>query len=231
MARAPRPNSQPARPPGPTTCTSGGLLRRSTQAELRQEHHAEREHQQRSAQARRKHRHIARGAPARSATGPAHVQLPALVVTNTSGTPGVVAHDTAGCPADSHNGPAAPALHHAHVTGSATSPVTPPVGGDHSPVWLNFGVHDQPVAVAEAVHDPEHGAVWITYQPSLPQAEVAELRAFEARQRPVGGTGSRSVDRSPYLGLPSPIVISAWGCQLCVASPDDACLQRFVDAC
>jgi hypothetical protein len=33
-----------------------------------------------------------------------------------------------------------------------------------------------------AVHNLEHGAVWITYQPSLPQSEVDQLRAFVEKQ-------------------------------------------------
>lgn len=161
--------------------------------------------------------------------GPPDVQPAALVVANTSGIPGVVAYDTTGWPTDSHNGPADEALHHGHVSGPVTYSVTPPVGGDHDAVWLNCGVYAQPVPATEAVHDLEHGAVWITYQPSLPVSEVAALRAFEAGQSLVGGTGSRYVDLSPYAGLPSPIVVSAWGYQLRVGSPADPRLQQFVD--
>ncbi len=105
----------------------------------------------------------------------------------------------------------------------------PAVGGDHSPTWLNCGVYDQPVPNERAVHDLEHGAVWITYRPSLPASEVRQLQAFEARQSLVGATGSRYVDVSPYPGLSSPIVISSWGPQLRVSSPTDPRLQCFVD--
>jgi hypothetical protein len=80
------------------------------------------------------------------------------------------------------------------------------------------------------VHNLEHGAVWITYQPSLPASEVSELLAFAGRQSVVADTGSRYVDLSPYPGLASPIVISSWGFQLRVSSPSDPRLQRFVDA-
>jgi hypothetical protein len=83
-----------------------------------------------------------------------------------------------------------------------------------------------------AVHDLEHGAVWITYQPSLPQAEVSQLQAFAARQStlsPGGIPGSRYMDLTPYPGLPAPIVVSAWGHQLRLTSPADPRLQQFVD--
>lgn len=103
------------------------------------------------------------------------------------------------------------------------------MGGDHSPVWLNCGVYDRPVPNERAVRDLEHGAVWVTYRPSLPATEVRQLQAVESRQSPVGATGSRYVDVSPYAGLSSPIVISSRGFQLRVSSPTDPRLQRFVD--
>ena len=163
------------------------------------------------------------------AAGASDAQPAALIVANTTGIPGVVAYDTTGWPADRDDGPAAEALGHTHVAGPVAYSVTPPVGGDHSGVWLNCGVYDQPVPNERAVHDLEHGAVWITYRPSLPAAEARQLQAFEARQSLVGATGSRYVDVSPYPGLSSPIVISSWGFQLRVSSPTDPRLQRFVD--
>jgi Protein of unknown function (DUF3105) len=151
-------------------------------------------------------------------SGAPQSQPAALVVPNTSGISGVVAYDTAGWPAASKNGPAGQALGHAHVTVPVTYSVTPPVGGNHNPVWLNCGVYENPVPSEYAVHDLEHGAIWITYQPSLPQAEVSQLRSFVGRQSvlsPGGGAaGSRYMDLTPYPGLPAPIVVSSWGFQL-----------------
>jgi hypothetical protein len=158
-------------------------------------------------------------------------QPAALVVPNTSGISGVVAYDTAGWPAASTNGPANQALGHTHVTVPVTYSVTPPVGGNHNPVWLTCGVYDKPVPSEYAVHDLEHGAVWITYQPSLPQAQVSQLRSFVGRQSvlsPGGVPGSRYLDLTPYPGLPAPIVVSAWGFQLRLTSPADPRLQQFV---
>ena len=168
-------------------------------------------------------------APPPVTSGTPDVQQPALVVLNTTGIPGVTAYDTAGWPADSQNGPPSSALGHTHVTGPVTYSVTPPVGGDHNAEWMNCGVYSTPVPKERAVHNLEHGAVWITYQPSLPASEVSALRSFQARQSVVGSSGSRYVDLSPYPGLPSPIVISSWGFQLRVSSPNDPRLQQFVD--
>ena len=160
-------------------------------------------------------------------------QGPAHVVANTTGISGVTEYDTTGYPAGSNNGPAADALGHDHSTSPVTYSVTPPVGGVHNAEWMNCGIYDKPVPNERAVHNLEHGAVWITYQPSLSQSEVSTLRAFVERQTKLapatGGTGSRYMDLSPYPGLPSPIVISSWGFQLKLSSPTDPRLQEFVN--
>src|SRR6516165_4733495 len=129
------------------------------------------------------------------------VQPAALTVPNTTGIRGVVAYDTTGWSASSSNGPANHALGHTHVPGPVRYSVTPPVGGDHNAIWMNCGVYDKPVPTERAVHNLEHGAVWITYQPSLPKSEVNQLRAFFGRQTvisPGGAGGSRYIDLTPY---------------------------------
>lgn len=110
-----------------------------------------------------------------------------------------------------------------HVTGRVDYPQTPPVGGDHNQVWLNCGAYDVPVPSEMAVHAMEHGAVWITYQPDLPEAEVETLDE-KADQT--------YVVVSPWDGddLPSPVVASAWGVQLQLDSADDPGLDAFLDA-
>ena len=113
-----------------------------------------------------------------------------------------------------------------------TYSVTPPVGGPHNATWLNCGIYGQPVPNERAVHNLEHGAVWITYQPSLPPSQVSQLRALVDKQTMVPsaeGAASRYMDLSPYPGLPTPIVVSSWGFQLKLSSPTDSRLQQFVN--
>jgi hypothetical protein len=165
-------------------------------------------------------------------SGTTTTQPAALTVPNTTGISGVVAYDTTGWPTTSHNGPASQALGHNHVTGPVTYSITPPAGGDHNATWMNCGVYDKPVPSERAVHNLEHGAVWITYSPSLPSSQVSQLRSFFSRQtvlNPTGSGGSRYMDLTPYPGLPSPIVATAWGFQLRLTSPSDPRLQQFVD--
>jgi hypothetical protein len=165
-------------------------------------------------------------------SGQTTTEPPATTVANNTGISGVAAYVTTGWPTSSNNGPAAKALGHNHVPGPVTYSVTPPVGGDHNATWMNCGVYNQPVPSERAVHNLEHGAVWITYQPSLPTSQLDQLYAFFAKQTqisPPGAGSSRYLDITPYPGLPSPIVVTSWGFQLKLTSATDPRLQQFVD--
>jgi len=107
-----------------------------------------------------------------------------------------------------------------HTTGAVSYAQTPPVGGDHNPEVLNCGIYDQPAPNENAVHSLEHGAVWVTYQPDLPQAQVDILRQ-DVR-------GHSHLLLSPYPGLPAPVVASGWGVQLQLPSADDPRLANFL---
>ena len=107
----------------------------------------------------------------------------------------------------------------------STEPVqyaeTPPVGGTHDPVPLNCGFYSAPVRNENAVHSLEHGAVWITYQPELPQEQIDKLRKISDDEG--------EVLVSPFPGLPAPVVASSWNHQIRLESADDARLDAFVD--
>ncbi len=107
-----------------------------------------------------------------------------------------------------------------HVTGTINYPQVPPVGGQHNAVWLNCGVYTQPVPNENAVHSLEHGAIWITYQPNLPADQLQKLQAI------VKASNYRIL--SPYPGIPSPIVATAWGAQLKLNSASDPRLMVFI---
>ncbi len=107
-----------------------------------------------------------------------------------------------------------------HVNGTVEYAQTPPVGGDHSPVWQNCGFYSEPIDPGMGVHSMEHGAVWITYQPNLPADQVDVLR----------GLAGSYVLVTPWAdGLPAPVVASAWGSQLALDSASDPALEAFVE--
>jgi hypothetical protein len=111
-----------------------------------------------------------------------------------------------------------------HTSGDVDYEQSPPVGGEHNPVWQNCGYYDKPVRDENAVHSLEHGAVWITYSPDLPQDQIADLKNIaEARSY---------ILVSPYPDLPSetPVVASAWGKQEGLDAAKDPDLQGFIQA-
>jgi hypothetical protein len=106
-----------------------------------------------------------------------------------------------------------------HTQTKVTYKETPPMGGEHNPAWQNCGIYDQPVNNENAVHAMEHGAVWITYQPNLPKAEVDKLRELASKEYML---------LSPYPGLPAKVVASSWNNQLKLNGADDGRLPRFI---
>jgi hypothetical protein len=97
----------------------------------------------------------------------------------------------------------------------------PPVGGDHNQVPESCQVYDKAIANEHAVHSLEHGAVWVTYDPSLPAKDVEKLKGK------VDGDPYRMM--SPYPGLKSKVSLQAWGEQLFVDSVNDKRIDTFLD--
>lgn len=114
-----------------------------------------------------------------------------------------------------------------HVAGTVDYEHTPPAGGDHadSPMWQNCGIYDTPVGNENAVHSLEHGAVWITYQPDLPEDQVETLRDVV---RDLDSAERNYVLLSPFEGLPSPVVASAWDHQVFMDDANDFRLEQFL---
>ena len=107
-----------------------------------------------------------------------------------------------------------------HVSTAVDYAQNPPTGGAHSAVGQICGFYSKPIADENGVHSLEHGAVWITYDPSLDSSQVDSLRDFAAKDN--------YVLVSPRDGLASPVVASAWGIQLQLDSAADERLPRFL---
>lgn len=106
-----------------------------------------------------------------------------------------------------------------HVQTPVSYLQTPGVGGNHAPIWQNCGFYDTPIANENAVHSLEHGAVWVTYRPDLPEAQIERLRRLAHRHT--------YILVSPFPDLPAPVVVSAWGHHLHLASIEDPRLDQF----
>lgn len=105
-----------------------------------------------------------------------------------------------------------------HVEGEVDYELLPPPGGQHAPEWHVCGVFDRRLRDENVLHSLEHGTVWITYAPGLPEDGVEEL----ADVLPPEGI------LSPHPEQDAPVVITVWGRQLEVDDADDPRLELFV---
>ena len=109
----------------------------------------------------------------------------------------------------------------AHSEENLTYEPSPPTGGEHFPVPATCGFYGtEPPTDELIVHDLEHGAIWIAYDPELDDAQVTALSTLVAQQAKVIAT--------PRPDMPSPVVVSAWGRQLALDSVADPRLLQFV---
>ncbi|WP_236567939.1 MULTISPECIES: DUF3105 domain-containing protein [unclassified Nocardiopsis] len=109
---------------------------------------------------------------------------------------------------------------HVEVGETVEYEMFPPAGGPHYPAWQDCGVYEEPLRTEHVVHSQEHGAVWITYDPGLPDERVQALHALYA-------PGDYLVI-SPMEGLPSPVVASAWGSQILLEGAEDPRLPEYL---
>ena len=96
----------------------------------------------------------------------------------------------------------------------------PPTNGNHDPLWQNCGFYDEPVEDRHAVHSLDHGVVWITYRPDLPEQQLETLRPYGEEDY---------VILSPYPGQAAPVTATSWRVQLELQGADDPRLRKFVN--
>jgi hypothetical protein len=109
-----------------------------------------------------------------------------------------------------------------HENGVIKYDESPPMGGPHAPIWADCTgtVYPTQIANENAVHDLEHGAVWITYKPGLASDQLDVLTKLVS--------GQQYMLLSPYAGLKSNISLQAWGYQLFLDSASDPRVKQFI---
>jgi hypothetical protein len=108
-----------------------------------------------------------------------------------------------------------------HVDTPVDYPQSPPVGGDHAPLWQDCGYYDRPIFSEAGVHSLEHGAVWLTFAPDLPADQLSQVQTLAQQPYTLA---------SPWIEteLGAPIVLSAWGAQLAVDSLPNPAAEEFL---
>jgi hypothetical protein len=96
----------------------------------------------------------------------------------------------------------------------------PPTNGNHDPLWQNCGFYEEPIKDRHAVHSLDHGVVWITYRPDLPERQIRALHPYGEENY---------VILSPYPGQNAPVTATSWRVRLELKGADDPRLRRFVN--
>lgn len=83
-----------------------------------------------------------------------------------------------------------------------TYQLNPPTSGSHWPDPLLDGIYDTEKPDEAIVHSLEHGRIWISYQPSLPQSALEQLKGIASREK--------RVILTPRASNETPIALAAW---------------------
>lgn len=88
----------------------------------------------------------------------------------------------------------------------------PPAIGDHFPIWLDWGIYEQPIDAGYYVHSMEHGGVTLLYEcPEGCPGVSAALEEF-ARSVPDDDGGAFRFVLMPYAGgMETRVAAVAWG--------------------
>lgn len=97
----------------------------------------------------------------------------------------------------------------------------PPTSGWHYEREASWGVHESEIPDEQAVHNLEHGGIWITYQPTLDQAAVEKLKGLTRQYR-------SKVLLTPRANNDVRIALAAWGKLDTMDSFDEARILSFV---
>jgi hypothetical protein len=79
----------------------------------------------------------------------------------------------------------------------------PPTSGPHYGQWVIWGEYDQPVRLAQSVHNLEHGGIVMFYGSDVSQDEITKLRSFYRED-------ATAMLLAPLPRLGNKIALSAW---------------------
>ena len=99
---------------------------------------------------------------------------------------------------------------------------SPATSGDHSLVPADCGIYTTEIPDQVQVHNLEHGAVVIQYQPDLDQADIEALEAY-------GRTKSSHILVAPRGDLDDPVVVTSWTRMLRLPTADMNTIDLYYD--
>lgn len=112
----------------------------------------------------------------------------------------------------------------AHINPGSSHPPynsNPPTSGWHYPQPAAWGIYDNQLADETLIHNLEHGGIWISYRPDLPEDQKAKLKEIAGRYK-------SKVILEPRVQNDSPIALVAWQRLLKLDTVDEAKITQFI---
>lgn len=123
---------------------------------------------------------------------------------------------------------------HAELGKNHVSPSTkvdynsnPPSSGDHYQSPAPKGAYEQGIPDGTAIHNLEHGYIWIAYRPDLPSDQVQKLKGlFSSPFSDPKFTPSKAIV-TPRPNNPAPISVVSWRWTMNLDTFDENKLTQF----
>lgn len=113
-----------------------------------------------------------------------------------------------------------------HVSSKEYSGEEPPTSGEHAEP-KPWGVYDLEIPEANAIHNLEHGGVYISYSNQLPREDIEKLEAlFSKPYSNPEFTPSKAIV-GPRVENKAPIVLSSWRRSQTLDSYDESTIIEY----
>lgn len=113
------------------------------------------------------------------------------------------------------------AVHISPGTPHDTYNSNPPTSGWHYVNPAGWGVYENQLADETLIHNLEHGGIWISYKPDLPNDQKAKLTEIAKRYR-------SKVILEPRAQNDAPIALAAWQRLLKLDTADEQRIVEFI---
>lgn len=109
-----------------------------------------------------------------------------------------------------------------HVSGDVQYQSSPPVSGEHAPGPAACGVYGAAVPEENQVHNLEHGAVAIQYQPTLEIDKIRQLEAFAEEF-------DTHILVAPFPQMETPIAVTSWSRLMPLDDVDEEAIHLYIE--
>lgn len=103
----------------------------------------------------------------------------------------------------------------------------PPTSGPHAAPII-WGVYDSEVRDDQAIHNMEHGGIYVSYKPSLPKDQVEKLANLLSEPFSNPKFQPKKIVLAPRAANKSPIELSSWRRSEGLASYDQAKIEDYI---